>query len=63
MDLVEVGTAVCGGEQLLTLYCGRICVWPDPWTNLWDEGYPLTWENGWRDLWSLDSAPPAVEEV
>jgi hypothetical protein len=63
MDLVGVGTAVCGGEQLLTLYCGRICVWPDPWTNLWDEGYPLTWENGWRDLWSLDSAPPAVEEV
>lgn len=63
MDLVGVGTTVCGGEQLLTLYCGRICVWPDPWTDLWDEGYPLTWENGWRDLWSLDSAPPAVEEV
>ena len=63
MDLVRVVAAVCDGESLTAIYCGKICVWPDPWTDLWDEGYPLTWENGWRDLWSLDSAPPAVEEV
>lgn len=50
------------GEQLTAIYCGTVCVWPDPWTNIWDEGFPVTWENGWRDLWSVDLAPPAVEE-
>ena len=63
MDMVGVGKAVNDGEELIAIYCGKICVWPDPWTDLWDEGFPITWEKGWRDKWSADPAPPAVEEV
>jgi hypothetical protein len=63
MDLVGVGTAVCGSAEVVAIYCGKVCVWPDPWTDLWDEGFPLAWEIIWRDLWSVDPAPPAVEEV
>lgn len=62
MDLVGVGTAVNDGEQLTAIYCGTICVWPDPWTDLWDEGNPVAWDPVWHDQWSSDPAPPAVEE-
>lgn len=63
MDLVGVGSAVCNSAEVAAIYCGTVCVWPDPWTDLWDEGFPLAWEIIWRDLWSVDPAPPAVEEV
>lgn len=63
MDLVGVERAVEGGDELIAIYCGRVCVWPDPWTDLWDEGHSITWEAGWRDRWSATSAPPAVEET
>ena len=61
-NLVGVGQAVCDDTPVVAIYVGRICVWPDPWTDLWDEGNPVTWESSWNDLWSEDPAPPAVEE-
>ena len=54
---------MCNSAEVVAIYCGKICVWPDPWTDIWDEGFPLAWEIIWRDLWSVDPAPPAVEEV
>ena len=61
MDLIGVGNIVCDDTQVLVLMCGEICVWPDPWTDIWDEGFPVFWEPGWRDMWSVNPAPPAVE--
>ena len=63
MDLIEVEQAICGNTQLARIYVGQICVWPDPWTDRWDEGVPVFWERTWRDQWSVDPAPPAIEEV
>ena len=62
MDMIGVGSVKCDNQPIVSVFCGSICVWPDPWTNIWDEGFPVTWENGWRDLWSLDPPPPTVEE-
>lgn len=62
ITLTGVGTAVCDDTSVIGIYCGTIFVWPDPWTDLWDEGFPITWESRWRDQWSVDPAPPAVEE-
>lgn len=63
MDLVNVGRAVCGGEEILAIMCGEICVWPDPWIDIWDEGVPVYWEDGWRDKWSVQVAPPSGKGV
>lgn len=62
MDLTSVGRAVCGGVEIVAIYCGTVCVWPDPWTDIWDEGNPVYWEDVWRDKWSAQSAPPVGEE-
>lgn len=62
MDLIGVEKAVCGNTQLARIYFGPICVWPDPWTDIWDEGLRVFWEPLWRDKWSVEPAPPAVEE-
>lgn len=63
MDLINVGRAVCGDEEILAIMCGTICVWPDPWIDVWDEGVPVYWEDGWRDKWSVQVAPPSGEGV
>lgn len=62
MDLIGVGTAHSGGQQIERIWLGQLCVWPDPWIDIWDEGFPITWESRWRDKWSLNPAPPSGEE-
>ena len=51
------------GQPIVAVYCGDDFIWPDPWTDVWDEGTAVSWENVWRDKWSVQPAPPGVEEV
>jgi hypothetical protein len=62
MDLTQVERVVCDGTEIAAIMLGTMCVWPDPWTDIWDEGNPLTWEDGWRDRWSPLSPPPTGDE-
>ena len=63
MDLIGVSTAVCDGDEIDAIFLGSLCVWPDPWIDIWDEGFPITWESRWRDEWSVDPPPPTGGEV
>jgi hypothetical protein len=38
--------------EIYGIWLGRTFVWPDPWTDIWDEGGGRYWEDGWHDLWS-----------
>lgn len=63
ITLDSVGSIICGGDSLQTVFLGSICVWPDPWTDIWNEGNALTWTNVWRDKWSDVPGPPVGPEV
>ena len=50
------------GVFLARVYIGKICVWPDPWTDKWDAGNPVFWDPIWRDKWTPLPGPPVGEE-
>lgn len=52
MDLVGVVKVVQGGTEIAGLWFGTSFVWPDPWTDIWDEGTNVYWENVWTNAWS-----------
>jgi hypothetical protein len=52
MDLNGVVRILYQGQDILGLFHGKDFVWPDPWTDIWDEGTNVYFENVWHDLWS-----------
>ncbi len=65
MDLIAVAAAVQGGTQILGMFHGKDFVWPDPWTDIWDEGTTVLWENVWHDRWTAaySDLEPVSEKV
>ena len=57
MDFKDVTRAVNDGTEIKGIWIGNDFVWPDPWTDLWDEGTTIIWENAWRDAWT----PPELQ--
>lgn len=57
MDFVRVVRAVQDGTEIRGVWHGKVFVWPDPWTDLWDEGAFNYWEDMWRNAWT----PPPLE--
>ena len=53
MDLRGVTRAVNDGTEIKGIWLGTTFVWPDPWTDLWDEGVAIYWEDVWRNAWTL----------
>lgn len=53
MDLRDVVKAVNAGTEIKGLFHGTTFVWPDPWTDIWDEGVSVFWDTAWHDAWSL----------
>lgn len=52
MDLKGVTRIVHNGTEIKGLWFGNSFVWPDSWTDLWDEGGRVYWENVWADRWT-----------
>ena len=52
MDLSGVTRVLYQGQDILGLFHGYTFVWPDPWTDIWDEGTNIYWDSLWHDLWS-----------
>ena len=38
MDLRPVTTALINGRTIKRMWLGRVCVWPDPWEDVWADG-------------------------
>jgi hypothetical protein len=64
MDLVGVVEVKYQGQPILGLFHGKTFVWPDPWTDIWDEGSAANWDGNWHDMWTPAYVPdtPAVKE-
>jgi hypothetical protein len=63
ITMFGVHRMVNGEDEIVAMYCGTDFIWPDPWTDIWDEGVPVIWENVWRDKWSAQFAPPSGERI
>jgi hypothetical protein len=65
MDLRDVGRAVCDDIEIQGIWFGATFVWPDPWTDIWDEMATVIWTGEWHDLWSRTSgqALPVTQEA
>ncbi len=61
MDMLGVGSVICDDTQIIGIWLGNIFIWPDPWTDIWDEGHAVSREDGWGDKWSVSPAPPFIE--
>lgn len=57
MDLRNVTQVVNDGTPIKGIWHGTTFIWPDPWTDLWDEGATVYWEDRWRNAWT----PPPLE--
>lgn len=53
MDLEGVTRVLYQGQDIFGLFHGEDFVWPDPWTDIWDEGSNVYWENVWHNQWSV----------
>ena len=42
--------------EIFGLWYGNVFVWPDPWTDIWDDGSYAHWTDAWHDLWSNTSS-------
>lgn len=60
MDLTAVSAAVQDGTPILGMFHGNDFVWPDPWTDIWDEGTLILWENAWHDRWTVAYSEPVT---
>jgi hypothetical protein len=40
MDLRPVVQVFCNEKEVSAIYSGTLCVWPDPWEDLWSDGGP-----------------------
>jgi hypothetical protein len=54
MDFDGVTRVVNDGTEIKGVWFGSQFVWPDPWTDIWDEGVNVIWDSVWRDAWSVD---------
>jgi hypothetical protein len=61
MDVRGVIRVVNDSTEIYGIWLGNTFVWPDPWTDIWDEGVVTVWENVWRNAWSLPEAAIAPE--
>jgi hypothetical protein len=59
MDLRGVIKAMNDGTEIKGMFFGTTFLWPDPWSDIWDEGVAVIWENVWRNQWSV----PYVESI
>lgn len=51
--LAPVIRAVCDGAEIKGIWFGTSYIWPDPWTDIWEEGGAKpVWQNEWRNMWS-----------
>jgi hypothetical protein len=50
-------SAVCDSTPIVGIWFNDSFLWPDPWTDIWEEGgtAPL-WQNEWRNQWSESNA-------
>ena len=53
MDLRGVVKAYNDGVEIKGMFFGNTFVWPDPWTDTWDEGVAVYWDSVWRNMWSV----------
>lgn len=59
MDLVGTVEVKYQGQPIHGLFHGNDFLWPDPWTDIWDEGTAIVWEQRWHDRWT----PASTEEA
>lgn len=59
MDLLDVTHIIQDDVPIKGLWIGTRFVWPDPWTDIWQEGVTVYWDNVWRNQWS--PTPPALD--
>lgn len=53
MDFSGVVRVVLAGQDIFGVWHGPHFIWPDPWTDFWDEGLTQGWANVWHDSWTI----------